>query len=309
MNTTIKILERFVFAQESVISALSGVACVEDDVYFVGDNLPYLLRINRTQNMADATVFEKIPLFDPSEQIPLSTLSKEQKPDFEALTSISWNGQSQLLVMGSGSTENRKRALLYNPANDQVRTFLDAVDYDFLQHQVELTGGADLNIEAICSDHRYLYIFQRGNINLHHGVLVFDLIKIQAGKSLENALRHSLKLSLAELDGSASGISDACFLADKNLIVATATVEKTLDTYDDGAVLGSFILVFSPEGKALAAHLIRDAKGQTLPIKVEGITWFESRSDGEVFLLVTDSDGGDSEILKVLLSNAALGKL
>lgn len=196
MNTTIQILERFVFAQDSVISALSGVACVGDDVYFVGDNLPYLLRINRTQNMADATVFEKIPLFDPSEQIPLSTLSKEQKPDFEALTSISWNGQSQLLVMGSGSTENRKRALLYNPANDQVRTFLDAVDYDFLQHQVELTGGAGLNIEAICSDHRYLYIFQRGNINLHHGVLVFDLIKIQAGKSLENALIHSLKLSL-----------------------------------------------------------------------------------------------------------------
>lgn len=308
MNTTIKILEQFVFAQDSGISALSGVACVGDDIYFVGDNLPYLLRINRNQNMADATVFEKIALFDPSEQIPLSALSKEKKPDFEALTSISWNGQSQLLVMGSGSTENRKRALLYNPANDQVRTFLDAVDYDFLQHQVELTGGADLNIEAICSDHRYLYIFQRGNINFHHGVLVFDLIKIQAGKSLANALIHSLKLSLAELDGSASGISDACFLVDKNLIVATAAVEQTLNTYDDGAVLGSFILVFSPDGKALAAHLIQDTKGRTLPIKVEGITWFESRSDGEVFLLVTDSDGGDSEILKVLLSNAALGK-
>ncbi|MHC3122997.1 DUF6929 family protein [Acinetobacter sp. GN11] len=308
MNTTIKILEQFVFAQDSGISALSGVACVGDDIYFVGDNLPYLLRINRNQNMADATVFEKIPLFDSSEQIPLSALSKEQKPDFEALTSISWNGQSQLLVMGSGSTENRKRALLYNPANDQVRTFLDAVDYDFLQHQVELTGGADLNIEAVCSDHRYLYIFQRGNINFHHGVLVFDLIKIQAGKSLANALIHSLKLSLAELDGSASGISDACFLVDKNLIVATAAVEQTLNTYDDGAVLGSFILVFSPDGKALAAHLIQGAKGRTLPIKIEGITWFESRSDGEVFLLVTDSDGGDSEILKVLLSNAALGK-
>lgn len=308
MNTTIKILEKFVFAQDSGISALSGVACVGDDIYFVGDNLPYLLRINRNQNMADATVFEKIALFDPSEQIPLRELSKEKKPDFEALTAISWNGQSQLLVMGSGSTENRKRALLYNPANDQVGTFLDAVDYDFLQHQVELTGGADLNIEAICSDHRYLYIFQRGNINSHHGVLVFDLIEIQAGKSLENALIHSLKLSLAELDGSASGISDACFLVDKNLIVATAAVEQTLNTYDDGAVLGSFILVFSPDGKALAAHLIQDAKGRTLPIKIEGITWFESRSDGEVFLLVTDSDGGDSEILKVLLSNAALGK-
>ncbi|WP_436898697.1 DUF6929 family protein [Acinetobacter gyllenbergii] len=308
MSTTIKILEQFVFTQDSGISALSGVACVGDEVYFVGDNLPYLLKNNRNNNLGDATRFEKIPLFDTSAQVPLSALSKKQKPDFEALTDISWNGQSQLLVMGSGSTENRKRALRYNPANDQVSTFLDAVDYDFLQHNVELTGGAELNIEAICSDYRHLYIFQRGNINRHHGVLVFDLINIQAGKSLANALTHSLKLSLPELDGSASGISDACFVRDKNLIVATAAVEQTLNSYDDGAVLGSFILVFSPDGKALATHLIQDAKGQTLPIKVEGITWFESSPDGEVFLLVTDSDGGDSEILKVLLSNAALGK-
>ena len=91
---------------------------------------------------------------------------------------------------------------------------------------------------------------------------------------------------------------------EKNLIIATAAVEQTLNTYDDGVVLGSFILAFSPDGKTLYTHLIQDTKGQTLPIKVEGITWLESTSDGEVFLLVTDSDGGDSEVLKVLLSHS-----
>ncbi|MCU4581691.1 hypothetical protein KTJ32_11900 [Acinetobacter gyllenbergii] len=306
MNTAIRILERFVFTQDSEVSALSGVACIGDDVYFVGDDVRYLLKTNRNNNLTSAAVFEKVPLSESSEQISLSILSKAKKPDFEALSCITLDGQQQLLVMGSGSTENRKQALLYNPSNNQIRIFLDAIDYHFLENSVELTGGADLNIEAICSDDRHLYIFQRGNINRHHGVLVFNLAKIQAGKSLENALTHSLKLSLPELDGSASGISDACFVRDKNLIVATAAVEQTLNSYDDGAVLGSFILVFSPDGKALATHLIQDAKGQTLPIKVEGITWLESRSDGEVFLLVTDSDGGESEILKVLLSHSAL---
>jgi len=91
---------------------------------------------------------------------------------------------------------------------------------------------------------------------------------------------------------------------EKNLIIATAAVEQTLNTYDDGAVLGSFILIFSPEGKILYTHLIQDSKEQTLAIKVEGITWLESTSDGEVFLLVTDSDGGDSEVFKLLLSNS-----
>ena len=55
--------------------------------------------------------------------------------------------------------------------------------------------------------------------------------------------------------------------------------------------------------KTLAAQLIQDDKGQPLAIKVEGITWIESTQDGEVFLLVTDSDGGDSEILTVLIKN------
>ncbi|NIE97372.1 hypothetical protein F3J02_12945 [Acinetobacter sp. Tr-809] len=308
MNTTIRILEQFVFEHDSVVSALSGVACVGEDLYFVGDDVRYLLKTNRNNKMISATVFEKVPLSEPSEQIPLIALSKAKKPDFEALSCISLDGQQQLLVMGSGSTENRKQALLYNPFNNQISIFLDAVDYHFLENSVELTGGAELNIEAVCSDHRYLYIFQRGNINRHHGVLVFDLVKIQAGEPLESALINSLNLNLPEIEGAASGISDAYFFVDKNLIVATAAVEQTLNTYDDGDVLGSFILVLTPDGRALSSHLIQDVEGKTLPIKVEGITWLESRPDGEVFLLVTDSDGGDSEILKVLLNSSAFAK-
>ena len=211
-------------------------------------------------------------------------------------------------VMGSGSTEKRKQALLYNPSNHQVQTLLDKLDYDYLQHCAALTGGADLNIEAVCSDNRHLYVFQRGNINHFHGVLVFDLAKIQSHKSLENTFIRSFNLKLPEINGSVSGISDAYFLVDQNLLIATAAVEQTLNTYDDGDVLGSFILLFSPDGQAISSHLIQSAEGKTLPIKVEGITWLESRSDGEVFLLVTDSDGGHSEVLKILLANSAFIK-
>jgi len=308
INTDIQILERFIFESVSAISALSGVACVGEDLYFVGDDVRYLLKTNRNNSMVSATAFEKIPLFEQSEPISLIPLSKEKKPDFEALTCLIFNGQPQLLIMGSGSTENRKQALLYNPANDQVENFLDAVDYHFLENSAELTNGADLNIEAVCSDSHHLYIFQRGNINRHHGVLVFDLAKIQQEKSLENALINSFNLNLPEIEGAASGISDAYFFVDKKLIIATAAVEQTLNTYDDGDVLGSFILLFSPDGQALSSHLIQDVESKTLPIKVEGITWLESRPDGEVFLLVTDSDGGNSEILKVLLSSSAFEK-
>lgn len=289
----------------SNIGALSGVACLGEDIYFVGDDVRYLLKTNLKSHITSNTIFEKIPLFEQLAHIPLVTLSKAEKPDFEALTCIEINGQKKLLIMGSGSTENRKQALLFNPANHQIRTLINAVDYNFLAKNQALTGGADLNIEAVCSDKQNLYIFQRGNINRHHGVLVFDLAQIQDGKSLDKAVVNSLSLQLPDIDGSTSGISDACFLKGKDLIVATAAVEQTANTYDDGLVLGSFIILLSPDGKTLDTQLIQDDNGQPIPIKVEGITWLESTADGEVFLLVTDSDGGESEVLRVLVNSAA----
>lgn len=308
-QTDLKILEKFSFSPDSAIGALSGVAYLGDYLYFVGDDVRYLLKTSLKNKITATTTFEKVPLFESSEQEALTVLSKAEKPDFEALSCIIFNEQLHLLVMGSGSTEKRKQALLYNPSNHEVQTLLDKLDYDYLQHCVALTGGADLNIEAVCSDNHHLYIFQRGNINHFHGVLVFGLEKIQAHKSLENALIRSFNLTLPEINGSVSGISDAYFFVDKNVIVATAAVEQTLNTYDDGAVLGSYILVLSPKGEVLNSFLIQDAEGNTLAIKVEGITWLESNADGEVFLLVTDSDGGFSEVITVLLKNSVFTKL
>lgn len=308
-QTDLKILEKFSFSPDLAIGALSGVAYLGDYLYFVGDDVRYLLKTSLKNKITATTTFEKVPLLESSEQEALTVLSKAEKPDFEALSCIIFNEQLHLLVMGSGSTEKRKQALLYNPSNHQVQTLLDKLDYDYLQNSVALTGGADLNIEAVCSDNHHLYIFQRGNINHFHGVLVFDLEKIQAHKSLENALIRSFNLTLPEINGSVSGISDAYFFADKNVIVATAAVEQTLNTYDDGAVLGSYILVLSLKGEVLDSFLIQDAEGNTLAIKVEGITWLESNADGEVFLLVTDSDGGLSEVITVLLKNSVFTKL
>lgn len=289
----------------SGIGALSGVACLGENIYFVGDDVRYLLKTNLKNYITSHTVFEKVPLFEQLAHITLVPFNKAEKPDFEALTCIEFNAQQQLLIMGSGSTENRKQALLFNPDNHQISTLMNAVDYQFLAKSHALTGGADLNIEAVCSDHQHLYIFQRGNINRHHGVLVFDLAQRQQGTSLEKSLVNVFSLQLPEIEGSASGISDACFLTNKNLIVATAAVEQTVNTYDDGKVLGSFIVLLSLDGKTLDTQVIQDDQGQPLPIKVEGITWLKSTADGEVFLLVTDSDGGDSEVLKVLVNSTA----
>ena len=66
MSSGFKILEHFIFSEDSSVSALSGAACVGDDLYLVGDDVGYLLKTDRKNNINRATNFEKIPLFEHS---------------------------------------------------------------------------------------------------------------------------------------------------------------------------------------------------------------------------------------------------
>ena len=281
------------------IGALSGIVIHANTLYVVGDDAGYLQKTPFHQMLDQIIDFKKVPLLSDT---PLTPLSKAEKPDFESMTIVNVDGQAQLLIMGSGSKANRKTALLFNPFTQQICPFLDTPNYDFLESNQDLTGGAELNIEAICSDDEYLYIFQRGNINRHHGVLVFDLKPLTDTHDLQNTLVSALRLHLPDIDGSACGISDACFLKHRSIIAAVASVEQTINAYDDGAVLGSLIVLVSTDGKTLDAQVITDDHGHPIPIKVEGITWLNAHPSGEEFLLVTDSDGGDSELLRVLVA-------
>ena len=42
------------------IGALSGVACLGEDIYFVGDDVQYLLKTNLKNQISSNTPFEKI---------------------------------------------------------------------------------------------------------------------------------------------------------------------------------------------------------------------------------------------------------
>lgn len=284
------------------IGALSGIVALGTDLYVVGDDAGYLLHsaLQRDANpLLDTLNFKPIPLLP---ETPLTPLPKSVKPDFEAMTTVNRGGKDHLLILGSGSTAKRMQGLLFDPQTQAITPLLDSRDYSFLAAHDALTQGADLNIEAACVYGSHLYLFQRGNINRHHGVLRFDLGKIAAPGQLSTALLDSFALRLPDINSAASGIADACLCPSNSLIYATASVEQTANTYDDGEVLGSLIVRMGLGDKVLDSAVITDLDGQPLPIKVEGITWLRSILTGEVFLLVTDSDGGDSELLIVLIS-------
>jgi hypothetical protein len=67
-----------------------------------------------------------------------------------------------------------------------------------------------------------------------------------------------------------------CTLSEqKQLYLASCTVEATENTYDDGAVIGSAIALYQyhkGQWHLLHAITLSDAASQPIPLKIEGVT-------------------------------------
>jgi hypothetical protein len=109
-------------------------------------------------------------------------------------------------------------------------------------------------------------------------------------------------IDLPRLEGIQSGFSGATADTEFNRIIFTASVENTSDWVDDGEVLGSYlgVIYISDLHHHYAPNsvLIEDNSG-ILDVKVESVALTSSTQNKISCILVTDSDGGSSELLEV----------
>src|SRR5262245_31418769 len=84
------------------IPSASGIELVDDRIYIIGDDSPFLFILNK-----NLKVLEKIKLYnviiDTRGKIP-----KAHKADLESLTKVAYNGTSSLLIIGSGSVRETR---------------------------------------------------------------------------------------------------------------------------------------------------------------------------------------------------------
>jgi hypothetical protein len=165
-------------------------------------------------------------------------------------------------------------------------------------------GAHELNIEALANSESQLYIFQRGNLNQVHGICAVDLAAYLSGAALVDCNPTFWHANPPCLNGFASGISGACFVA-PNLLLLCASVEATANSYDDGAIIGSFVglCYLSSEGAITAEHwvLLADPQQRPLPVKVEGICLLHQHAANYDILLVTDNDGQAAQSITLTL--------
>lgn len=275
------------------IGALSGIERVQDALYFIGDDVAYVRKTNLSLH-----TFENIHLFNQHQNT--QPMDKAQKPDIEGMGAAHWQGQNWLLLLGSGSTERRKSIRRINLDTQQADELYSAENYNFFEQQVIDSNGHELNLEAISADDSQVYIMQRGHLDGQHWGIAFDLNKFFHGVALADAFRSRFFLHPPHIDGFASGISGMCTV-NTGQMLCTASVETSANSYDDGEILGSFVGWIDLHHGHEHWQLLTDAQGQALRVKVEGITLLESTPHGLHCWLVTDNDGGDSEVIEVFL--------
>lgn len=279
------------------IPSASGIEIIDGKIFVMGDNSPWIYQLDHNYN-----IINTIEVY-PFQNLENGTITKKLKPDFEAATTIEWNNESALLMIGSGSLSPTRDIALVVFLNSQKPTLTFSLTYLYktLKQTAQLKDE-DLNIEAATTNDNDLLLFNRGkNIILKYNITDFK----------DHLINHSpppspviYRFNLPQIKNIMAGFSGACTFNDE--IFFTASVENTNDWINDGEVLGSFIgkiNISSLSENNTPASIPIQENNTMLPIKVESIVHYKTEGNIQHFLMVTDSDGGNSELIEIFVKN------
>jgi len=279
------------------IPGASGIGINEQHIMIIGDNSPYLYLLNHAAQPSDL-----IKIFA-TEKFEDGVIIKSLKPDFEAMELIRGDIYEEVLIFGSGSRSPQRDIFVHVTLAPQphVRTY-DLVTFYNQLRNMDIMSGHELNIEAVTYYDHKLLLFNRGK-NL---VFSFDyeaFLGFVKGESPYQPPKVT-EFDLPEIKGLVSGFSGATIIPETSTILFTTSVEDTPNAYDDGEVLGSFIGMVDLSGPDLPIRyfLIEDDI-LPYPVKIESVAILNAWSHNELTLLmVTDSDGDESLLIKGLLT-------
>lgn len=274
------------------IPSASGLEITASGIYVIGDDSPYLFLLNPKYEIID-----KVALF-PERNFSNNIIEKMQKPDLEALAKGNEEG-SVLLAFGSGSKSPERDVMVEIDLSARLTTEYDLTEFYSTIKRITGLTGEQLNIEAAETHQDQLYLFNRGENLIIKCSLPQFMAYLKGDQKIPEP--EIYRIFLPEIEGIPSGFSGASLDPENGLLFFTATVENTDNWIDDGEVLGSFIGIIdlkdlkdgiSPEN--IAILLDRNF----LKIKVESIAVLPPfQKEKAELVLVTDSDGGVSEVL------------
>ena len=216
--------------------------------------------------------------------------NKALKLDLEACVVLP---DGRLVALGSGSTAARERVVVVD-AGGSVRILDGAALYRGLRERVDFSGS-ELNVEGAVIAGEALLLFQRGNGAPREGlrpvnaVGAMDLGAFVGWLDGQAAptLGRVRQVDLGEHASVPFGFTDAAALPDGR-VAFLAGAERSPDTYRDGEVVGARFGVL--DGDDVWTADVRDARGETSRLKLEGIELVGEECGVWRFVVVTDLD-------------------
>lgn len=266
------------------VSAASGLAAVGDAFVVVLDDATHVgvfASGDGGRGRAVTLLADLLPSAQPAR--------KRVKPDFEAVVELPGEptfDEPSLLVIGSGSTERRMRAVRVPfelVHGDRPSDCCEVHRLDDLYAPMRRAAG-DLNVEAVRVTATHMVLISRANgdhpVNLAASFELRDIRRWIDGESVAEPVMSWI--DLGRLHGVPLGITDATPHPSGGWL-ASAAAEDTANSYADGRTVGSALVWFGDDDRMRRAWRLVPA------VKVEGISARATGGQIEV-VLVTDAD-------------------
>ncbi|MFZ4713223.1 MAG: DUF6929 family protein [Bacteriovoracaceae bacterium] len=246
------------------VSAGSGLILHQNHFYVVADDE---LSLGIFPHQGDA-LGKFVPVMNG--ELPLGHRErKKAKPDFESLILLD---NDRLLVLPSGSKENRHLAIIYHLDANRTEVLDLSVLYLALEKEF-----SELNLEGAVIKGHDLLLFQRGNgAKKENAVITVELDSFLNGQLNLKKIKH---YQLGEIKKTPYSFTDAA-IDDQGHLYFLAAAEASDSTFEDGAFLGAIIGRFDTSGKIIETIELE------IKHKPEGLAFDH---DG-FFYLVTDGD-------------------
>lgn len=284
----IKITKRIIAAG---LPSLSAVDIIDSRIFVIGDNMPELHEIDENGKIKNSI------RIIPKNEFEGGILPKHLKPDLEAMCKVEFVSGYFLIIFGSGSKSPQRDVLfMVDPTGKiPVKKYSLFDFYSQIRMQCEIKAD-DLNIEAAVYSNEKILLFNRGN-NYIIEFSIEDLFQHLENNKYKPDFKI-YRIFLPVLKNIPAGFSGADIYDDR--IIFTASVENTFNWIDDGEVLGSylgFISLKNLKDKYTPPCKLITENNEVLKLKIEGVAIKNISPQKTELILVSDSDGGNSEII------------
>lgn len=280
----------------------SAINFYEGQLYLTGDDASHILILDTSYKITDT-----IKLFNATQK----RIAKPEKADLEAAVITELYNEPHLLVFGSASRKERKSIFiipLLNTSSLNNKPLFETFPVKEFIKRFKNDGIDEVNIEGATIVDNLLVLSNRGNRGNPENYIIVTAQDFWTRQDEANIF--FTKLSLSEKFQEVPGISDLCYVREKNILLLTLSSESTCNAFDDGAIGDSYIgwikdysnKINEPIQKLNGLINLCEVDAEFKGEKIEGLCVEEINGNELTLHFISDNDLGESKLFKLKMS-------